>query len=431
MAGFQEKLRQFAREKEKKRSPLETRRERPSGLPTVYRYTAKDMEGKTVRGEAEAADYDALYSRLIAQGLYLQSASEKHSARRSMLKPKVLAEFSRQLSTLLAAGVSLVRTLDIIAQEEGLHPNLKRIYLAVLADVRKGANLSVAMENQEVFPSLMIGMIRAGEGTGNLDKVTGRLANHFEREYQMNSQVKSAMMYPMILAILAVAVVIIIVTFVLPQFSDLFSTMDELPTVTLILMGASGALTRYWYLFILGAAAVVIAVRTALRIPDVRLTVDRMKLHMPVFGLLNQIICTARFARTISSLYASGMPIVSAIQTARSTIGNQYIDEQFDEVLVRLRSGENLSDALDPVDGLSQKLSSTIRVGEETGRLDAMLDNIADSMEYDAQQASKRMVTILEPMLIVIMACVVGFIMVAVMSPIIGSYGAIEGSGGY
>ena len=301
----------------------------------------------------------------------------------------------------------------------------------MLADVRKGANLSVAMENQEVFPSLMIGMIRAGEGTGNLDKVTGRLANHFEREYQMNSQVKSAMMYPMILAILAVAVVIIIVTFVLPQFSDLFSTMDELPTVTLILMGASGALTRYWYLFILGAAAVVIAVRTALRIPDVRLTVDRMKLHMPVFGLLNQIICTARFARTISSLYASGMPIVSAIQTARSTIGNQYIDEQFDEVLVRLRSGENLSDALDPVDGLSQKLSSTIRVGEETGRLDAMLDNIADSMEYDAQQASKRMVTILEPMLIVIMACVVGFIMVAVMSPIIGSYGAIEGSGGY
>ncbi len=431
MAGFQEKLRQFAREKEKKRSPLGTRRERPSGLPTVYRYIAKDMEGKTVRGEAEAADYDALYSRLIAQGLYLQSASEKRSARRSMLKPKALAEFSRQLSTLLAAGVSLVRALDIIAQEEGLHPNLRRIYLSVLAEVRKGAHLSVAMENQEVFPSLMIGMIRAGEGTGNLDKVTGRLANHFEREYQMNSQVKSAMMYPMILAILAVAVVIIIVTFVLPQFSDLFSSMDELPTVTIILMGASGALTSYWYLFILGLAALIVVIRTALRIPDVRLAVDRMKLHMPVFGLLNQIICTARFARTISSLYASGMPIVNAIQTARSTIGNQYIAEQFDEVLVRLRSGESLSDALDPVDGLSQKLSSTIRVGEETGRLDAMLDNIADSMEYDAQQASKRMVTILEPMLIVVMACVVGFIMVAVMSPIMSSYGAIEGSGGY
>ena len=170
-------------------------------------------------------------------------------------------------------------------------------------------------------------------------------------------------------------------------------------------------------------------IRALLRIPAVRLEMDRRKLKMPVFGPLNQVICTARFARTISSLYSSGLPIVTALQTARDTIGNAYIVSQFDDVLVQVRSGVSLSAALETVDGFQRKLCSSIAVGEETGRLDSMLDSIADSMEYDAQQASKRMMTILEPMLIVLMAFVVGFIIIAVMSPIIGSYSAIESSG--
>ena len=184
-----------------------------------------------------------------------------------------------------------------------------------------------------------------------------------------------------------------------------------------------------WYLMILGVAAVVMVIRSLLRIPAVRLEMDRRKLKMPVFGPLNQVICTARFARTISSLYSSGLPIVTALQTARDTIGNAYIVSQFDDVLVQVRSGVSLSAALETVDGFQRKLCSSIAVGEEPGRLDSMLDSIADSMEYDAQQASKRMMTILEPMLIVLMAFVVGFIIIAVMSPIIGSYSAIEGSG--
>ena len=215
----------------------------------------------------------------------------------------------------------------------------------------------------------------------------------------------------------------------LPQFSDLFSTMDSLPGVTLALMAFSNFMVTKWYLMILGVAAAVMVIRTLLRIPAVRLEMDRRKLKMPVFGPLNQVICTARFARTISSLYSSGLPIVTALQTARDTIGNAYIVSQFDDVLVQVRSGVSLSAALETVDGFQRKLCSSIAVGEETGRLDSMLDSIADSMEYDAQQASKRMMTILEPMLIVLMAFVVGFIIIAVMSPIIGSYSAIESSG--
>ena len=400
---------------------------KPNSGHTLFRYTAKDIDGKVVRGAMEAADYDTLYTQLLAQGLYLQSATRRGAGRKPRtLRPQELSDLCRQLSTLLASGVSLVRALTIISQDEGISAGLRRIYENVLGEVRKGSSLSAALEAQQVFPTLMLGMIRAGEGSGKLDQVAERLAIHYEKA---NQQVKSALMYPMILAILAVAVVIVIVTFVLPQFSDLFSTMDSLPGVTLALMAFSNFMVTKWYLMILGVAAVVMVIRTLLRIPAVRLEMDRRKLKMPVFGPLNQVICTARFARTISSLYSSGLPIVTALQTARDTIGNAYIVSQFDDVLVQVRSGVGLSAALETVDGFQRKLCSSIAVGEETGRLDSMLDSIADSMEYDAQQASKRMMTILEPMLIVLMAFVVGFIIIAVMSPIIGSYSAIESSG--
>ena len=403
---------------------------KPNSGHTLFRYTAKDIDGKVVRGAMEAADYDTLYTQLLAQGLYLQSATRRGAGRKPRtLRPQELSDLCRQLSTLLASGVSLVRALTIISQDEGISAGLRRIYESVLGEVRKGSSLSAALEAQQVFPTLMLGMIRAGEGSGKLDQVAERLAIHYEKAHQMNQQVKSALMYPMILAILAVAVIIVIVTFVLPQFSDLFSTMDSLPGVTLALMAFSGFMVTKWYLMILGVAAVVMVIRTLLRIPAVRLEMDRRKLKMPVFGPLNQVICTARFARTISSLYSSGLPIITALQTARDTIGNAYIVSQFDGVLVQVRSGVSLSAALETVDGFQRKLCSSIAVGEETGRLDSMLDSIADSMEYDAQQASKRMMTILEPMLIVLMAFVVGFIIIAVMSPIIGSYSAIESSG--
>ena len=403
---------------------------RPSGGHTLFRYTAKDIDGRTVRGTMEAADYDALYAQLLEQGLYPQHITGRSADRRPRtLRPQELSDLCRQLSTLLASGVSLVRALTIISQDEGISAGLRRVYESVLSEVRKGASLADALEAQQVFPTLMLGMIRAGEGSGKLDQVAERLAIHYEKAHQMNQQVKSALMYPMILAVLSVAVVIVIVTFVLPQFSDLFSTMDSLPAVTLALMAFSNFMVTKWYLMILGVAAVVMVIRTLLRIPAVRLEMDRRKLKMPVFGPLNQVICTARFARTISSLYSSGLPIVTALQTARDTIGNAYIVSQFDDVLVQVRSGVGLSAALETVDGFQRKLCSSIAVGEETGRLDSMLDSIADSMEYDAQQASKRMMTILEPMLIVLMAFVVGFIIIAVMSPIIGSYSAIESSG--
>ena len=344
------------------------------------------------------------------------------------LNAKQLAGFCKELSTLLASGVSLVRALDIISDQEGIDPKEREIYQAVLLDLRKGIGLSDAMESKKCFPDLMIGMIRAGEGSGNLDQVTERLTLQYEKDYKLTQQVKSAITYPAVLLVLCVAIVILIVTFILPQFQSLFDQMDSLPVPTEILIAISDFLVQKWYAALLIVFTVFMLIRIIMAIPAVRRQIDYRKVHMPVFGKLFKIIYTARFARTLSSLYSSGMPIATALGIAGNTIGNSYVEGQFEQVVALVRSGIPMSQALREVDGLQKKLASTILVGEESGRLDVMLDSIALSLEADAEEATKRMVTLMEPLLIMMMAVIVGFIMIAVMLPIYESYSAIENS---
>ena len=394
-----------------------------------FRYTAKSMEGKIQRGTMEVAGEGALQQMLKEQGLYLIEAKDAAAVKKhKKLNARQLSEFSKELSTLLASGVSIVRALEIIAEEDGISPVTKALYLDILAELKRGLSLSEAMEMKQCFPVRMLGMIRSGEGSGNIDAVMNRLALHYERENRLKQQVQSAMTYPMVLLVMSILVVILIVTFILPQFEELFAEMESLPVVTEILMGISDFLVTQWYVALLVIFLLFIILRTVGKIYKVRRTIDYIKVHMPVAGKLNKVIYTARFSRTLSSLYSSGMPIASALQTAGGTVGNVYVEEQFDKVISMVRSGIPLSQALREVDGFLRKLSSTIMVGEESGRLDAMLDSIAMTMEEEAEAATKRLVTLLEPILICIMALVVGFIIIAVMLPIYESYGAIEGS---
>ena len=322
-----------------------------------FRYLAKNMEGRTLRGTTDAADERALQQQLKEQGLFLVDAKDvtvSKSARRC--SSKQLSEFCKELSALLASGISIVRALEIIAEEEGLPVYARSVYLSVLADLRKGTSLSEAMETKNYFPELMLGMIRSGEGSGNMDTVMERLAMHFDRESRLKNQVKSALVYPAVLLVMCAAVVVLIVTFILPQFNELFSQMESLPAVTRWLMGASDFLVNQWYLALLVIFLLAVALRIILKIYKIRRVTDYLKIHMPVVGRLNKIIYTARFARTLSSLYSSGMPILAALQTAGRTIGNVYVEEQFEQVTAEVRSGVALSQALKPVDGLVRKL---------------------------------------------------------------------------
>lgn len=394
-----------------------------------YQYSAKNMEGRVLRGRMEAASENALQQQLKEQGLYLikvKNVSEAKEQRK--FSSKQIAEFCREMSALLTSGVSIVRGLEILADEEGVPQSVKSIYREMLAELKRGTSLSEAMEMRRCFPELMLGMIRSGEGSGNIDEVMDRLALHYERDNRLKQQVQSAMTYPMVLVVMSVAVVILIVTFILPQFDELFSQMESLPLPTEILMAFSDFLIHKWYLALLLVLVVWIVLRILLKIRVIRRAIDYMKVHFPVVGKLNKVIYTARFARTLSSLYSSGMPIVAALQTAGDTIGNIYVEEQFVQVASQVRSGVPLSQALREVDGLQRKLSSTILVGEESGRLDTVLDSIALTMEEEAEAATKRLVTMLEPVMICILAVMVGFIIIAVMLPIYESYSAIEGS---
>lgn len=392
-----------------------------------FRYTAKDMEGTLHKGTLEASNEGALRQQLRGQELFLIKAKEQAERKKyGKLKAKQLASFCRELSTLIASGVTLAKALSIISEQEGIDSKEREVYRAVLADVRKGILLSEAMEATESFPELLIGMLKSGEGNGNLDEVADRLAIQYDKENTLNQQVRSAMTYPMILLVLCIAIVILIVTFILPQFQILFDQLESLPLVTKILIAISDFLVQQWYVAILAVACIYALVRVIVGIGSVRLTIDHCKVKLPVFGNLFKTVYTARFARTLSSLYSSGMPLATATSVAAKTVGNRYIEGQFENVLIQVRSGVPLSKALKEVDGFLKKLSSTILIGEESGCLDVMLDSIAESLEEEAEQATKRMVTLLEPILIVFMALVVGFILIAVMLPIYESYSAIE-----
>ena len=227
-----------------------------------FKYVAKDMSGKVHKGTVEAASENALTQQLREENLYLVEAKDLNGAKKhKKLKAKQLAAFCRELSTLLASGVTLVRALDIISEQEGMNKDERDIYKDVLQDLKRGISLSDAMESKECFPDLMIGMIRSGEGSGNLDLVTQRLSIQYEKDYKLTQQVKSAMTYPCILLVLCVAIVILIVTFILPQFQSLFDQMESLPMITNILIAVSNFLVQKWYIALLIVAVIIALIR--------------------------------------------------------------------------------------------------------------------------------------------------------------------------
>lgn len=398
----------------------------------TFRYKAQDSEGKVISGYQKAADVEELHTKLKNEGLMLLDSKEDEKVRRASkrLKYDRVADFARNLSKLIAAGVTLVKALRIISEDESIKESERKIYADILRLVRSGMTLSDAMEEQgDTFPTLFINMMRSAESGGNLDQTAANMAEYYSKEYKLQQKIKSSTTYPKILGVLIVVVLIVIMGFVLPQFSGMFEQMDELPAPTEILMGISDFVANKWYLLIFFAIVLFIIIKVVTSLPDVRLWLDKVQLHIPKIGKLRKIIYTARFSRTLASMYSAGIPIVTCLQIAKTTIGNTYIESQFDDMIAEIRAGKALSDALAEIDGFVKKLPSSVAVGEETGALDSMLVSIADQMDYDSEIAIEKLVAMVEPVMIVIMAVVVGFIMIAVITPIYGSYQTIADQG--
>lgn len=389
----------------------------------MYQYTAKDFESKKIKGKMEANDRKELANFLRSKEMYLIDCKDitKNEMNTYKMKLRELSDFSRQIGTMMGSGVSLIRAMSILVQREE-KDKIKKIYTELYRNLQQGITLSMAMENQgAAFPELMINMYRTGESSGQLEKVAMTMALQYEKDARIQAKVKNAMIYPIILMCLTLLVIIVMFTWIVPSFSSVFAGM-ELPLITRMVNGLSDAMIQYWYLFLIVILSIIATISAMLRNPKIRYRYDRMKLRLPKIGKLLKIIYTARYARTLCSLYTSGVSIINSLNIIRNTIGNKYIEFQFDEVLLMVRNGSALSQSIQKIDGFDVKLASSIFIGEESGKLETMLTSLADDFDYDAEAATQRMVTLLEPIMIVILAVIVCFVMLSVLLPIFMMY---------
>lgn len=399
----------------------------------IYQYNAVTLSGEKKRGTMDVDDVQRLNEKLREQNLYLvdYKINVDSKAKGKRLKPMELSDFCRQIGTMLSSGVVLIRAVKIIMDRD-MDPKLKAVYSNLYQSLKQGLSISEAMEEQRgVFPPMLINMYRAGEASGSIDVTSMKMAEHYEKEARLNSKIKSAMTYPIILLVITTIVIFVLFTFVLPTFAELFQ--DDMPPATKIMFAISDFMRSKWILVVTFVVGLVVLFRALKTLPNFVIALDRVKLRIPKIGNLLKTIYTARFSRTLSSLYASGISLVEALTISKGTIGNEYISSQFDNLVKEVRNGMTVSEAISQVDGFDPKLASTILIGEETGRLDEMLESTADSFDYESEQATGRMTALIEPVMLVIMAGVVGFVMISVMLPISQMYGDIGdmGASGY
>jgi len=394
-------------------------------MPT-YRYTAVTVDGSKQKGKTEAAGHEQLTALLAEEGLFLLKASEQQTKETNKkLKTAEVADFCRQLAAMLSSGVTLIRAMMIIAQRD-VKPHIRKTYLAVVEDLQRGSSLSDAMANRgKAFPELLINMIPAGENSGRMDTTALKMADTYDKQHKLEGKIKSATTYPIILCAMVVLVILIIFTFVLPAFFEMFKDMT-LPLPTRIVLAISNFLKAQWLYLLIGVLILVGVLMAVFQQSGPKRALDHFKLRVPKVKSLLKTIYTGRFARTLASLYVSGIPMIQSLTIARATVGNKYIDSQFDGVIGDIGNGRTLSQALVKVDGFDTKLNSTILIGEESGRLEQMLESVADQFDYDSEMASQRLVTMLEPVLICVMAVIVAFVMISVMLPIYQMYSNIS-----
>jgi type IV pilus assembly protein PilC len=411
-----------------------------------YTYTAIDAAtGREQTGDLEREDAETAVVDLKARGLFpttLAPARETADAGfetmpvklvrsprggrfrrwRQTIGTKELTVFIRQLSALVSAGMPLVRSLDLLARQER-NPAWQAIIVSLADAIRSGGTLSDGLlRHPKIFDRLCVGMIKAGEAGGRLDVVLERLAHHLEKTGRIKARVQSAMTYPVVIMVVAAGIVGGLMAFVVPKFEKIFTGVLKgapLPALTQGVLGASRLLQEHW-LYVLGAAVLVSGCgRWLLRTDAGARVFDRLLLRLPVLGGLFLKTSIARFSRTLGTMLASGVPILPALQLTRDACGNRVVAGDIDRVHRRVREGEGVARPLAATGVFPPVVAGMIEVGEETGTLPAMLARIADLYDEEVDNAVAGLTSLLEPVMIVLMAVIVGTIVIALFLPII------------
>jgi len=391
-----------------------------------YRTTYIDTLGKRSNEVIAAESESDIFSLLKERNQFLVDYKQVNRIRRNTLKTVDLIIFTRQLSSMIDAGVSIVKGINIIMNSTA-NTFAKKTYKNISQEIQRGNSLSNAMTKQGgAFPEILVNMVSAGEMGGTLEKSLNLMSLHFEKEQRLINKIKSASTYPTILAVISVAVVLMLMTFVLPTITKMFVDTD-LPPLTKIVMGISDFIIGYWYLIIAFVLLSITLVKFLLTVPSIRRQFDHMLLKMPIIGKLNRTIYSARCARSFASLYLSGIQTLEMISSTAKILNNSYIEQLFDEMMLKVSQGELISTAIEEMRIFDPMLSSMINVGEETGTLGDILVKTADYFDGEAENALQKMVALIEPIMLVLMGIIIGVIIVSVIQPMFGMYDQIGG----
>jgi type IV pilus assembly protein PilC len=411
-----------------------------------YKYTAIDRNGAQTSGKIEATNDEQARQKLMAKGLMVTTlANDAGSAKPaaasaapskggftfgSKVSQNDVTIMTRQLATLIVAGLPLLRALELITKQER-NPAFKAILANVADSVSQGNNLSEAMQaHPKVFDKLFVNMVRAGEAGGVLDKVLDRLAKFREKAERIQKKVKSAMVYPGVVMTVAIVIVYILMVKVVPSFQKLLDGQKtQMPPLTKFVIGISQLLTVYWWATPVIIFGIYFGLKSWLATEKGKELFDRIIFRLPKVGTFVQIVSVSRFARTFGTLMASGVPILQSISITRDTLDNVVIAKSLERVHDRVRDGEPLSVPLEQSGVFPQMVTSMIQVGEETGQLPEMLNRVADIYDEEVDNAVTALTSIIEPVLIVFLAVVVGAIVLAMFLPLIALITKMTGGG--
>ena len=393
----------------------------------LFEYKAVNQSGDSITGKYNANDRNEIMQMLRSKSYHpvqIKEVSEGTDLSTlqmfNKVKIKDVAIFARQFYAMLHAGVTIIQCLDILRQQTE-KPYFRTVIEKVYESVQKGSTLSEAMkEHQTAFPELFVNMVEAGEASGNLDNIMDRMAFHYEKETKIQNKIQGAMVYPTVLAVVSVVVVVFMLVAILPTFLSMFEGSGvPLPGPTAFLLGLSNGLRQYWYIVIAVVVGLVFVIRRFLKTENGRRQFDALKLRLPVIKNTVTKIATSRFTRTLSTLLASGIPLLPAMDIVAKIVGNRIMADGIISVKEDLRKGYDLAGPIQRLGLFPPMVVSMVRIGEESGSLDDVLQRTADFYDEEVDVAIQKLTSMMEPVMLIIMAVIIGFLVVAMYLPMI------------
>ncbi len=398
----------------------------------IFAYTAIDATGRHIRSTTEADNEQMVLAKLRDQGLHITDIRMLRSAAKARIgrgkpKAKSLVVFSRQFATMIDAGIPILRCLDILSGQ-AKDPVLRTALEAVSADVKGGMALNESLaKHPHCFSKLYINMVRAAEVGGILDQILDRLAGFLEYEAEVRAKIKSSMMYPVLVLIFSMVMLFALFSFVLPKFKEIFTGMDvELPPITAALFAIGDFMNKSWWVIVLVVIAAFISYKVYARTPNGRFHIDSLKLRLPIVGELLLKMSIGRFSRTFGVLINSGVPMMRSLEITGETMDNAVLAAAVENARLGIREGQKLSEPLTASGLFPNMVSTMIDVGEESGRLSEMLVKVGDFYDTEVEATVKGLTSMIEPMLIIFMGVIVGFIAISVMTPIFKLVNSIQ-----